>query len=80
MRSKWDKANGGLSIHTNKGWVYVGWVQELNYGGGFQVLCCWLDTPDYPEAKVFETEKQARRALKAAASVAIIGGFQGYGT
>jgi hypothetical protein len=32
---------------------------------------------DYPENKVFETAKQARRALKAAATVAVIGGFRG---
>jgi len=32
---------------------------------------------DYPENKVFETVKQARRALKAAAIVAVIGGFRG---
>jgi hypothetical protein len=32
---------------------------------------------DYPESKVFETAKQARRALKAAAVIAIIGGFRG---
>jgi hypothetical protein len=32
---------------------------------------------DYPETKVFETAKQARRALKACAIAAIIGGFRG---
>jgi hypothetical protein len=39
----------------------------------------WLKNSheDYPETKVFETAKQARRALKAAAIVAIIGGFRG---
>jgi hypothetical protein len=39
----------------------------------------WLEDTheDYPENKVFETAKQARRALKAAAVIAIIGGFRG---
>jgi hypothetical protein len=80
MRAKWDKANGGLALHTSGGWVYVGWVEELKFGKGFRALCCWLEDPDYPETKVFETAKQARRALKATATVAIIGGFTGRGT
>lgn len=78
MRAKWDNSNGGLNLHTaEKGWVYVGWVEELTVGKGFYVYCCWLDNGDYPEGKLFDTAKQARKALKAAAIVAIIGGFQG---
>lgn len=77
MRHKWDNSNGGLALHTSAKWIYVGWVEELKFGKGFRVFCCWLDTPDYPEGKVFETEKQARRALKGAATIAVIGGFLG---
>jgi hypothetical protein len=81
MRAKWDNANGGLKLHTaEEGWVYVGWVEERKFDKGFRVLCCWLDDPDYPENTVFDTLKQARRALKDAATVAIIGGFTGRGT
>ena len=78
MRAKWDAANGGLKLHTaEKGWVYVGWVEEQRVGNGFHVLCCWMDNGDYPEHTVFDTLKQARRALKAAAIIAIIGGYPG---
>lgn len=76
MRAKWDDANQGLALHTaEKGWVYMGWVEEKC--GFFYVFCCWMDDGEYPENKHFNTLKQARKALKAAAIVAIIGGFQG---
>jgi hypothetical protein len=81
MRHKWDTSNGGLALYTaDKGWVYVGWVEEAKGGIGFRVFCCWFDDGDYPENKLFETDKQARRALKSAATVAIIGGFRGLHT
>jgi len=77
MRAKWNEANGGLSLHTSEGWIYVGWVETNDRCS--RVFCCWLDGSgdDYPENKIFETAKQARRALKATATVAIIGGFRG---
>ena len=78
MRAKWDAVNGGLKLHTaERGWVYVGWVEELGVCNGFRVLCCWMDNGDYPENLHFDTLKQARRALKAAAIIAIIGGYPG---
>jgi len=66
-----------LSLRTSGGWVYVGWVEPDRKG--YRAVCMWLREThsDYPENKVFETAKQARRALKAAATVAIIGGFRG---
>lgn len=80
MRAKWNKRPGGdeeLHLHSTAGWIYMGWVQPTI--GGFNVLCCWLESSaeDYPETKIFETAKQARRALKASAIVAFIGGFRG---
>jgi len=47
--------------------------------GGYRPICMWLKDAhaDYPENEVFETAKQARRALKEAATVAVIGGFRG---
>lgn len=78
MRAKWDEANQGLKLYTaEEGWVYMGWVEQRKFDNGFHVLCCWMDNGDYPENTVFDTLKQARKALKAAAIVAIIGGFQG---
>lgn len=75
MRSKWDQ--GYLYLHTAEmGWVQVGWVESVKHGSGFCVYCHWMNGDgDYPENKVFETAKQARRALKAAATVALIGGL-----
>lgn len=80
MRAKWETVTNGdedLHLYVDKGWVYVGWVEPQR--DGYRPLCMWLkDThEDYPENKVFETAKQARRALKAAAIVAVIGGFRG---
>ena len=80
MRAKWEPQTNGdedLSLHTSGSWVYVGWVESEREG--YRPICMWLrDThEDYPENKVFETAKQARRALKACATVAIIGGFRG---
>jgi hypothetical protein len=81
MRAKWEgNPDGDEDLHlytTEVGWVYVGWVEpERN---GYRPICLWLKNSheDYPETKVFETAKQARRALKAAAIVAVIGGFRG---
>jgi hypothetical protein len=81
MRSRWNTTvTDGcqhLNLHTSGGWIHVGWVQPTTKG--FNVLCCWIEGSgeDYPETKIFETAKQARRALKATATVAIIGGFRG---
>lgn len=78
MRAKWDNANQGLALYTaEQGWVYMGWVEQRKFDNRFHVLCCWMDNGDYPENTVFDTLKQARKALKAAAIVAVIGGFQG---
>ena len=80
MRAKWRSHNSGddeLNLYTSEGWVYVGWIEPER--DGYRASCMWLKDSyeDYPENKVFETAKQARRALKAAAIVAIIGGFRG---
>jgi hypothetical protein len=80
MRHKWEgtaKGDEDLHLYTSEGWVYVGWIEPQR--GGYRPLCMWLTASheDYPENKVFETAKQARRALKAAAIVAVIGGFRG---
>ena len=80
MRAKWEVHSDGeeeLHLYTSEGWVYVGWVEPER--DGYRPLCMWLadSHEDYPENKVFETAKQARRALKAAAVIAIIGGFRG---
>ena len=80
MRAKWEPQTNGdddLHLHTSGGWVYVGWVELQREG--YRPVCMWLKNSheDYPETKVFETAKQARRALKAAAIVAVIGGFRG---
>jgi hypothetical protein len=81
MRAKWDGQLGGdedLHLYTTEdGWIYVGWVEPQREG--YRPICMWLKDShaDYPETEVFETAKQARRALKAAAIVAVIGGFRG---
>ena len=80
MRAKWEKKQRGdedLYLHSTAGWIYMGWVEPQREG--YSAICMWLkDThEDYPENKIFETAKQARRALKAAAIVAFIGGFRG---
>jgi hypothetical protein len=81
MRAKWEGGQSSgdedLHLYTSEGWIYVGWVEPEREG--YRPLCMWLKETheDYPENKVFETAKQARRALKAAAIVAIIGGFRG---
>lgn len=79
MRSKWE--DGDLYLHTaERGWVQVGWVEPTRPNAlvdpGFVVFCHWMiGLGDYPEGHIFETEKQARRALKAAATVALVGGL-----
>ena len=79
MRAKWNPTvTDGcqhLNLRTSGGWVHVGWIEGTTKG--FNVLACWIDNGDYPENKIFETAKQARRALKACAIAAIIGGFRG---
>jgi hypothetical protein len=80
MRAKWEPQTNGdedLHLHTSGSWVYVGWVESEREG--YRPICMWLQETheDYPENKIFETAKQARRALKACATVAIIGGFRG---
>lgn len=77
MRAKWEGKE--LHLHTvEKSWVPVGWFEPNALGpSGFRVYCYWMSGDgDYPENTVFETAKQARRALKAAAIVAIVGGWQ----
>jgi len=84
MRAKWETHDTiqELYIRFSDGrtseWRIVGWVQPCSYPKpGFVVLCHWIaGAPDYPERNVFETAKQARRALKACATVAIIGGWR----
>jgi len=88
MRVKWEIHGRNndvqeLYIRFSDGqtseWRIVGWVQECSYPKhGFLVYCHWIGAaPDYPEGKLFETAKQARRALKASAVVAVVGGFRG---
>ena len=87
MRVKWElhgRVNDvqELYVRFSDGrtgeWRIVGWVQECSYPKhGFLVYCHWIDDGGYPENKVFETAKQARRALKAAATVAVVGGYRG---
>ena len=79
MRSKWEGVD--LYLHTaERGWVQVGWVEPTPKNtlgpSGFRVYCHWLSGDEgYPEGHIFETAKQARRALKSAATVALIGGL-----
>jgi hypothetical protein len=81
MRAKWEAETNGdenLSLYTSEGWIYTGWIESEREG--YRPICMWIrdSHEDYPENKVFETAKQARRALKAAAIVAVIGGFRGH--
>lgn len=82
MRHKWEMHGRDadvqeLYIKFGDDWLIVGWVQANRpyETPGFYVYCHWIDDGDYPECKEFETAKQARRALKAAATVAIVGGW-----
>lgn len=87
MRAKWE-VHGlfddvqELYIRFSDGrtseWRIVGWVQAApDKSPGFRVYCHWIEgEEDYPETKVFETTKQARRALKLAATIAIVGGWR----
>ena len=88
MRHKWevhgrDGSIQELYIKFDAGWRsewrIVGWIQACSYpSAGYLVYCHWIGTtPDYPETKIFETDKKARRALKAAATIAIVGGYRG---
>lgn len=83
MRHKWEMHGEHddvqeLYIKFGDDWHIVGWVQRfLRPKPGCLVYCHWIDDGDYPENKLFETEKQARRALKAAATIAVVGGFRG---
>lgn len=83
MRHKWevqgrDKDVHELYIKFGDHWHIVGWVQSQrpHEKRGFYAYCHWIDDGDYPENKVFETAKQARRALKLAATIAIVGGWR----
>lgn len=89
MKHKWDVHGREadvieLYIKFSDDWRIVGWVGPaigVSTPGigvstpGFYVYCHWIHDGDYPENKVFETAKQARRALKAAATVAVVGGW-----
>lgn len=86
MRHKWEILGRNndvqeLYIRFSDGriseWRIVGWVQERSFPpGGCVVYGHWIKDGDYPEGKVFETAKKARRALKAAATIAIVGGWR----
>lgn len=78
MRAKWDNANGGLALYTNTGWVRVGWVEELKFGKGFRQCSAAGSKTRTTRDQSVETENRADVALKAAATVAIIGGFHGH--
>ncbi len=87
MRHKWevhgrDESIQELYIKFDAGWRsewrIVGWVQACSYPkDGYFAYCHWINDGDYPENKVFETVKQAKRALKAAATIAVVGGYRG---
>lgn len=86
MKHKWEVhglvnvAAVGLYIKFDTDWRIVGWVQACSYPkDGYLAYCHWINDGDYPENKIFETEKQARRALKAAATIAVVGGYRGAG-
>lgn len=59
-------------------WIIVGWVDHYIKRGipGWRVFCRWIpgESSHYPEGRVFDTLKQAKRALKLAATVAYVGG------
>ena len=83
MRHKWevqgrDKDVHELFIKFGDHWHIVGWVGPALRvrSPGFYVYCHWIDDEDYPEGKLFETAKQARRALKLAATIAIVRGWR----
>ena len=81
MRHEWKVHGRDADVHElyikfDGEWRIVGWLQKCSYpSGGYVVYCHWIDDGDYPESKVFETAKQARRALKSAATVAVVGGW-----
>jgi hypothetical protein len=80
MRHKWEVHGREadvieLYIKFGDDWRIVGWVGPALRKPSFHVYCHWIDDGDYPENKEFETAKQAKRALKSAATVAIVGGW-----
>jgi hypothetical protein len=80
MRHKWEVHGREadvieLYIKFGDDWRIVGWVGPALRKPGFYAYCHWIDDGDYPENKEFETAKQAKRALKSAATVAIVGGW-----
>jgi hypothetical protein len=84
MRAKWKLTGEGrrtqeLHIKINDKYMQVGWVTpDTRKPDTYYAYGVWIkDSTEYPENKVFETAKQARRALKAAAIVAVVGGFDG---
>lgn len=85
MRVKWEVHGRDNDVHElyiqfsdgqTSEWRIVGWVGTVPSKPGFHVYCHWISDGDYPENKVFGTVKQARRALKASAIVAIVGGWR----
>jgi hypothetical protein len=83
MKHKWevhgrDGEVNELYIKFDDEWRIVGWVQgsRPKQKPGCYVYCHWIYDGDYPENKVFETVKQAKRALKAAATIAVVGGWK----
>lgn len=85
MRAKWEVRGLKSDVHElyirfsdgqTSEWYIVGWVGAIPNKPGYYVYCHWIDDGGYPEGKVFETAKQARRALKASATVAVVGGWR----
>jgi hypothetical protein len=78
MRHKWEEYHSVEELYIKFGdnWRIVGWVQNGPPLKEYRVYCHWIHDGDYPENKLFETAKQARRALKATATVAIVGGWR----
>lgn len=81
MRHKWELHGRNneieeLYIKFGDDWRIVGWVQPTEHPEPYYLAYChWINDGDYPENKVFATAKQARRALKAAATIAVVGGW-----
>ena len=77
MRYHWiteHDSDEGLYLRVSDAWWYMGWITKE--AAVWRPIAMWVMDHDYPENTTFDTAKQARRALKAAAIVAAIGGFR----